>query len=168
MKPSSRGLCVLWSFDSRVCAERRSFWPYQARPFESFARGGGGGSEARMLKIKVSIIWLKWNFAWGIIGIKACLMQNVSLLAFVALQIWRHKIVLSRREQVIEFGYLPPENWFNFMKRFMSRFVLFDPKLTPLVNFSNFQAEENFSFSKFFRRLHEKSAGATALIDQFC
>ena len=32
----------------------------------------------------------------------------------------------------------------------MSRIVLFDPKLTPYVNFSNFQAEENFSFSKFW------------------
>ena len=33
---------------------------------------------------------------------------------------------------------------------FMSIIVLLDPKLTPpRVNFSNFQGEENFSFSKF-------------------
>ena len=33
----------------------------------------------------------------------------------------------------------------NFLKiSFLSRIVLLDPKLTPYVNFSNFQAEENF------------------------
>ena len=50
----------------------------------------------------------------------------------------------------------------------MSRIVLLDPKLTPHVNFNNFQAEENFSFSKILGRLHEKRAAATPLIDQFC
>ena len=41
-----------------------------------------------------------------------------------------------------------PENEFSLKKRvFMSRIVLLNPKLTPSppnVNFSNFQAEENF------------------------
>ena len=39
-----------------------------------------------------------------------------------------------------------PENGFNFKKNefFMSRIVVLDPELTPYVNFSNFQAEENF------------------------
>ena len=32
---------------------------------------------------------------------------------------------------------------------FMSIIVLSDPKLTSPVNFSNFQREENFSFSEF-------------------
>ena len=49
----------------------------------------------------------------------------------------------------------------------MFRIVLVDPKLTPHVNFSNFQAEENFSFSKFLGRLNKKRAAATPLIDQF-
>ena len=39
----------------------------------------------------------------------------------------------------------------------MSRIVLLDPKLTPIVNFSNFQEEEFFfSFCKFFGRLDQK------------
>ena len=46
----------------------------------------------------------------------------------------------------------------------MSRIVLLDPKLTPHLNFSNFQAEEKFSFSKFLGYLDEKRAAAT--IDQ--
>ena len=41
----------------------------------------------------------------------------------------------------------------------MSRIVLRDTKLTPHVNFSNFQAEENSSFSKFFRCLRMTSSG---------
>ena len=32
----------------------------------------------------------------------------------------------------------------------MSRIVLLDPKLTPYVNFNNFQAEENFFIFKIF------------------
>ena len=48
----------------------------------------------------------------------------------------------------------------------MSRFVLFDLKLTP-CQFSDFQAEKHFSFSKFLGRLDEKRAAATPLIDQF-
>ena len=50
----------------------------------------------------------------------------------------------------------------------MSRIVLLDPKLTPHVNFNNFQAEEIFSFSKFLGRLDDERAAATPLIDQFC
>ena len=50
----------------------------------------------------------------------------------------------------------------------MSRIVFLDPKLTPHVNFNNFQAEENFSFSKFWGCLDDERAAATPLIDQFC
>ena len=51
-----------------------------------------------------------------LIAIKLCLMENLSLVAFLYLEIWRHKISLWRREQVIEFGYLTPENGFKFYK----------------------------------------------------
>ena len=45
----------------------------------------------------------------------------------------------------------PRKTGLTLKKRvFMSRIVLLDPKLTPHVNFNNFQAEENFSFSKIF------------------
>ena len=63
-------------------------------------------------------------------------MQNLSLVAPLLSEIWR--------AQVIKFGYLLPENESNFKKRvFMSRIGLLDPKFTPHVNFSNFQAEKN-------------------------
>ena len=77
----------------------------------------------------------------------------------------------QKKGTVIRLDYLPPENGFNFKKKktiFKSRIVLLDPKLTPHVNFNNFQAEENFSFSKFLRRLVDERAAATPLINQFC
>ena len=42
------------------------------------------------------------------------------------------------------------------------------PIVDPHVNFSNFQAEENFSFCKFLGPLDEKRAAAAPQIDQFC
>ena len=131
--------------------------------------GLGGGSEAQMPKIKVKINQLKWNLAWVIMAIKAFLMQNLSLIALLVLEIWRHKISLGRRERVMILGYLPPENGFNFKKWvFMSRIVLLDPKLTPMSISAIFKHRKNFSFSKFLGRLDEKRAAATPLIDQFC
>ena len=98
-----------------------------------------------MPKTKVNINRLKRNLARVIMDIKAFLMQNLSLVAPLVWKRLRHNISLRRRERVIKFGYLPPENGFNFKKTsFMSRIVLLDPKLTLHVNFSNFQVEENF------------------------
>ena len=131
--------------------------------------GGEGGSEARMPKIKVTIYRLKWNFAWVIIAIKACLMQNLSLVAFLFLEIWGHKFSpLWSREWVTEFNYLPPENELNLKRwAFMSRIVIHDPKLTPMSISAISNQKKIFSFPKLLRRLDEKKAGATS-IDQFC
>ena len=115
--------------------------------------GGGGGSEARMPKIKVNTNWLKLNFAWVIISIKAFLMQKLRLIALLVLEIWRHKIFPKRREQVIRFDYLPPEteNGFNFKKTsFYVQNRSSRPKIDPHVNFNNFQAEEDFFIFKIF------------------
>ena len=74
---------------------------------------------------------------------------------------------IRRRERVIKFGYLPPENGFNFKN--MSFYVQNRSsglKINPNVNFSNFQVEENFSFCKFLGRRDEKRAAATPLTDQ--
>ena len=140
--------------------------------------GGGGGGKLRGLDAKNQgqhqPIEMKLWMSHYSHKSKALLMQNLRLIAFPVLEIWCHKISLGRRERVIKFGYLPLENGINFRKWvFMSRIVLLDPKLTlppppPHVNFSNFQAEEIFSFSKFLGGLDEKRAAATLLIGQFC
>ena len=47
--------------------------------------------------------------------------------------------------------FTPGKRVITLIKRvFMSRIVLLDPKLTPHVNFNNFQAEENFFIFKIF------------------
>ena len=57
----------------------------------------------------------------------------------------------QKKGRVSQFDYLSPENGFNFKKTsFMSRIVLLNPKLTPHVNFNNFQAEEIFFIFKIF------------------
>ena len=103
-------------------------------------------------------------------SIRAFLMQNLRLIALLVLEIWRHKVSLGKREQVIEFGYLPPENGFNFLK--MSFYVqnrFSRPKIDhPMSISAIFKHRKIFSFSKFLEHLDEKTGAATPLIDQFC
>ena len=118
--------------------------------------------------ITVNINRLKWNFAWIIISTKAFLVQNLRLIALLVLEIWRHKIPSEQGNEPSHLAIYPQKTGLTFKKWvFMSRIVLLDPKLTLHVNFSNFQAEENFSFSKCLGHLNEKRAAATPLIDQF-
>ena len=110
--------------------------------------GGGGeerGSEARMPKIKVNINWLKLNFVWVIISISTFLMQNLRLIALLVLEIWRHKIFLKRRERVIWFDYLPPENGFNFKKTsFYVQNRSSRPNIEPPCQFQQFSSRGKF------------------------
>ena len=79
--------------------------------------GRGGGTQRPGCQ-KSRLPSTDWNETLheSFIAIKACLMQNLSVVAFLFLEIWRRKITLWRRERVIKFGYLPPENEFNFRK----------------------------------------------------
>ena len=82
-------------------------------------------------------------------------MQNSrckSLVAFLFLEIWRHKISLWARGISHWIRIFTPENGSNFKKNESSesRIFVLDPKLTPHVNFSNFQAEKNFVIFKIF------------------
>ena len=81
-------------------------------------------------------------------AIKAFLMQNLSLSSSSSTKFPTEEGDESSNSK---FGCLPPENGFNLKKMsFMSRVVILHPKLTPHVNFSNFQAEENFLIFKIF------------------
>ena len=51
---------------------------------------------------------------------------------------------------------------------FISRIILVDPKVTPPVYFSNFQAEENLLVLNFSRRLDEKWTAAALPVLEFC
>ena len=127
-------------------------------------------SETPMPKIKVIINRLTWNVAWVIIAINACLMQTLSLVAFLFLEIWRFKISLSRREQVIDFRYLPLEIDLTFTKNeLLCPESFFSNQNWPPTSISTiFKQRKIFSFSKFLRHFDEKRATAIPLIDKFC
>ena len=119
--------------------------------FSVVRQSRGGGSEAQMPKIKVNINWLKLNFAWVIISIKAFLMQNLRLIALLVLEIWCHKIFLKRRERVIRFDYLPPENGFNFKKNeFLCPESFFSTQNWPPCQFQQFSSRGKFFIFKIF------------------
>ena len=61
-------------------------------------------------------------------------MQNLSLVASLVLEIWRHIISLSRREQVIEFGYSPREVGLSLKMRFYVQNRSFRPKIWSLMS----------------------------------
>ena len=97
-------------------------------------------------------------------------MQNLRLIAFLVLEIWHHKIFLKRRERVIRFYYLPPENEFNFKKAsFYVQNRSSRPKIDPPMSISTiFKQRKIFSFSKFLGCLNDEREAASPLIDQFC
>ena len=72
-------------------------------------------------------------------------MQNLRLIALLVLEIWRHKISLGRRERVIKFDYLPPENGFNFKKLgFYVQIRSSWPKIDPSCQFQQFSYRGKF------------------------
>ena len=77
----------------------------------------------------------------------------------------------QKRERVIRFNYLSPENGFNFKKTsFYVQNRSSRPKIDPppMSISTIFKRRKIFSFSKFLGRLDDKRAAATPLIDQFC
>ena len=64
----------------------------------------------------------------------------------------RHKIFLKRRERVIQFDYLPPENGFNFKKTsFYVQNRSSRPKIDPTMSISTiFKQRKIFHFKNFW------------------
>ena len=125
-----------------------------------------GYSQACIPKIKVNITWLKLNFAWVIIGTKPFVMQNLSLVPFLFLEIWRHKISPLRKGTSHQIRIFTPENGFNFKKWvFCPESFFSTQKLTHLVNFSSFQKEIFFNFQ--IRRLNEQKIAAAPWLFNF-
>ena len=68
----------------------------------------------------------------------------------------------KKREQVIRFDYLPPENGFNFKETsFYVQNRSSRPKIDPPMSISTiFKQRKIFSFSKFLGRLDDERAAA--------
>ena len=77
-------------------------------------------------------------------------MQNLRLIALLVLDDVT-KFSSKEGNKSSDSTIYPRKTGLILKKRvFMSRIVLLDPKLTPHVNFNNFQAEENFFIFKIF------------------
>ena len=98
-----------------------------------------------MPKIKVNNQPIEMKLCISHYSYKSIPDANLRLIALLVLEIWRTKISLRRREQVIKFGYLPPENGFNFKKMsFHVQNRSFRPKIDPPCQFQQFSSRGNF------------------------
>ena len=105
---------------------------------------------ARMPKIKVNINQLKWNLAWVIMAIKAFLMQNLSVVSPLVLDIWRHKIPLEEGNESSDLAIYPRRMGLTFKK--MSFYVQNRSrlKIDPLCQFQQFPSRRKcFHFLNF-------------------
>ena len=127
--------------------------------------GGGGGWEAQMPKIKIFVNRLKSNLARVIVTIKALLMQNLSMVALLVLEIWRHKISLGRKEQVMKFNYLPKETGLTIKKMVLCPESFFSTQNSPFpCQFQQFSSRRIFFF---IFSLDEKRAASTPWLINF-
>ena len=136
-------VCTPWPWLRTNQTDRfyREAQPYQAQPSESFV-WSRDGSQTRIPKIRVTIYSVKWNSAWVITGTKTFLMQILTLLPLLLLEIWRHKIPNLKKGT----------NSDNYPS-----------KLTP-CQFQQYPSRRNVFIFKILRRLDEKEVAATILV----
>ena len=103
-------------------------------------------------------------------AVKAFLMQNLSPIALLVLEIRRHKNSHGRRERSHQIGLFIPGKriQLSINEFFMSKIFLRNPKLTLMLISAISKQRKFFSFCKLFGCLDEKRTAATLLTDQFC
>ena len=129
-----------------------------------FSRWSGQrGSEARMPKIKVTDHSIETKLRRSYDSYKSMPDARFEFGSLVIFGDMTSQNLSLKKETSHRIRLFTPGKWVSFLKSefYMCRIILLDPKLTPYVNFSNFQAKEIFSFPKFLRRLDEKRAAPT-------
>ena len=113
-----------WNFriHTKIFQEEKKAFLQSVKPIRpgllSLLLGQRGGSEAQMPKIKVTINQIRLNFPRIIEAIKACLMQNLSLVACPVLEIWHHKIP-SWEENESSNSDIYTQKWVNLKKKWV-------------------------------------------------
>ena len=133
--------------------------------------GGGGGLLGPDPENKVTVNRLIWNFVLIMVWMILVNMQNFKLMAFLLLEIWRHKNFLSIMERVIVIRYLLPGLKQNSTKiTFYAWKHLFWHKVIPppLCISIVFKQKQKFHRFNFSRRLISKTTAATPLVNRFC
>ena len=131
-------------------------------------RGRLKGPDAK-IKININRIEIKLCMSHDIHKSKACLMQNLSLVPFLFLKISK-KFPSEEGNKSTNSDIYPRKVDLTLRKMiFESRIVFLDQKLTPppTSKAAIFKQRKILSPLKFLRRLDERRAAATTLIDQF-
>ena len=142
---------------------------YGILPFRQL-RGGLFGPDPEN---KVTVNGLIWNLAQIMVWMILVNMQNFKLMAFLLLEIWRHKNFLSKMERVIVIRYLPPGFKQNSRKiTFYAWKHLFWHKVIPPSVFPLFSSKnKNFIGSIFrdvsFQKQLQQPPGKSILL-KFC
>ena len=101
---------------------------------------------------KVTVNGLIWNLAQIMVWMILVNMQNFKLMAFLLLEIWRHKNFLSKMERVIVIRYLPPGFKQNSTKiTFYAWKHLFWHKVIPPSVFPLFSSKNKNFIGSIFR-----------------
>ena len=121
---------------------------YGILPFRQL-RGGLFGPDPEN---KVTVNGLIWNLAQIMVWMILVNMQNFKLMAFLLLEIWRHKNFLSKMERVIVIRYLPPGFKQNSTKiTFYAWKHLFWHKVIPPSVFPLFSSKNKNFIGSIFR-----------------
>ena len=121
---------------------------YGILPFRQL-RGGLFGPDPEN---KVTVNGLIWNLAQIMVWMILVTMQNFKLMAFLLLEIWRHKNFLSKMERVIVIRYLPPGFKQNSTKiTFYAWKHLFWHKVIPPSVFPLFSSKNKNFIGSIFR-----------------
>ena len=122
---------------------------YGILPFRQLRGGGLFGPDPEN---KVTVNGLIWNLAQIMVWMILVNMQNFKLMAFLLLEIWRHKNFLSKMERVIVIRYLPPGFKQNSTKiTFYAWKHLFWHKVIPPSVFPLFSSKNKNFIGSIFR-----------------
>ena len=132
-------------------------------------RGGGGGGGKLFgpdPEIKGMVNGLIWNLVLIMVRMILVTMQNFKVLAFLLLEIWRHKNFLSRMEQVIAIRYLPLESSKTRKKSlFMPENIFpYTPSAFPWF----WRETKKIPYVPFFETSHFKNNCSNPLVNRFC
>ena len=122
---------------------------YGILPFRQLRGGGLFGPDPEN---KVTVNGLIWNLAQIMVWMILVNMQNFKVMAFLLLEIWRHKNFLSKMERVIVIRYLPPGFKQNSTKiTFYAWKHLFWHKVIPPSVFPLFSSKNKNFIGSIFR-----------------
>ena len=118
----------------------------------------GGGLFGPDPENKVTVNRLIWNLVLIMVWMILVNMQNFKLMAFLLLEIWRHKISFPIWNESSPFDIYPLDSIKTRQKSlFMPENIFLWINLYPLLHFHGFEAKQKTSYAQFFKTSHFKN-----------